>query len=263
LASSANLSWWTQYVANWNIVATGDFTGDGRADIVAQAPDKSATYLFTIDNQGDLTSSTNITSLVGAGQSVVGLGNLAGSSTRASDGTGDVVDLYGVTSGAINTGSNIQTGSAASGGAGLSGSGASTALSPAAGTDNYAFAPGGGQATIVNGSAAGTAPSGELAFTGGVTDEQVWLQQSGNNLVVELMGGRDQVTVQGWYTNPAAQLQDITAGGQILDGQLNTLVAAMASFAASHPGFDPTAAANAQAPNDPTLQAAIAAAWHR
>jgi hypothetical protein len=34
----------------------------------------------------------------------------------------------------------------------------------------------------------------------------------------------------------------------------------MASFSASNPGFDPTAVS--QAPNDPTLQAALAAAWH-
>jgi hypothetical protein len=34
----------------------------------------------------------------------------------------------------------------------------------------------------------------------------------------------------------------------------------MATFQTNNPGFDPTAVA--QAPNDPTVQAAIAASWH-
>jgi hypothetical protein len=75
------------------------------------------------------------------------------------------------------------------------------------------------------------------------------------------MGSADSVTVAGWYASPSAQLQTIaTAGGMTLDAQLDNLVQAMASFSASNPGFDPTAVS--QAPNDPTLQAALAAAWH-
>jgi hypothetical protein len=69
--------------------------------------------------------------------------------------------------------------------------------------------------------------------------------------------------VSGWYAGAPAQLQEIkTADGSMLDGQLNNLVAAMATYAANHPGFDPTAAANSQMPNDPTLQGVLAAAWH-
>ena len=50
--------------------------------------------------------------------------------------------------------------------------------------------------------------------------------------------------------------------GSMLDGQLNTLVTAMATFQTANPGFDPTAGGNTQAPADATLQAALAAAWH-
>jgi hypothetical protein len=34
----------------------------------------------------------------------------------------------------------------------------------------------------------------------------------------------------------------------------------MAAYSTAHPGFDPTTAT--QVPNDPNLQAAVAAAWH-
>ena len=77
------------------------------------------------------------------------------------------------------------------------------------------------------------------------------------------MGTSDRTTISGWYASNAAQLQHVVAAdGSMLDGQLNSLVSAMATFQANNPGFDPTAAGNSQAPNDPTLQAALAAAWH-
>ena len=62
------------------------------------------------------------------------------------------------------------------------------------------------------------------------------------------------------FAKQANQLQEITAGGLKLDTQVSQLVQAMATYAATHSGFDPTAVA--QAPADPTLQNAIAAAWH-
>ena len=68
------------------------------------------------------------------------------------------------------------------------------------------------------------------------------------------------VTVADWFVSPADQLSDITAGGLRLDAQVGQLVQAMAAYSTGHPGFDPSAVA--QAPNDPALQGAIAAAWH-
>jgi hypothetical protein len=50
-------------------------------------------------------------------------------------------------------------------------------------------------------------------------------------------------------------------GGPKLDSQVAQLVSAMATFSAAHSGFDPTAP-GAVMPNDPTLQSALAAAWH-
>jgi hypothetical protein len=75
------------------------------------------------------------------------------------------------------------------------------------------------------------------------------------------MGTHDQVTVASGLASTASQLQKITTtDGFTLDSQLAQLVQAMATYSTNNPGFDPTAVA--QAPADPGLQNAIAAAWH-
>ncbi len=131
------------------------------------------------------------------------------------------------------------------------------------GYDYYGFDRTGGQATITNGIAGNATPTGELDFGATIATNQLWLMRAGNDLQIDIMGTSSHVTVAGWYAGAASQLQEIKTGdGSMLDGQLNSLVAAMSTFAATHPGFDPTAGANSQAPNDPTLQAALAAAWH-
>jgi hypothetical protein len=76
------------------------------------------------------------------------------------------------------------------------------------------------------------------------------------------MGTNSHVTVSGWFANAGKDLQEITAGGLKIDSQVSSLVQAMATYSANNHGFSPTASGNTQAPNDPNLQAAIAAAWH-
>jgi hypothetical protein len=79
--------------------------------------------------------------------------------------------------------------------------------------------------------------------------------------VIDRMGSSDSFTIAGWYSSPSSQLSTIaTADGMKLDAQVDSLVQAMASFSAGNPGFNPTAVS--QAPNDPNLQASLAAAWH-
>jgi hypothetical protein len=124
----------------------------------------------------------------------------------------------------------------------------------------YKYARGDGPATINNGSVASSSPSNELDFGSGIADNQLWLTQSGNDLNIDVMGSSSQVTVAGWFASPNNQLHQVTAGGlTLLNNQVAQLVQAMATYSSSNPGFDPTAVA--QAPNDPTLQNAIAAHW--
>ncbi|HEX2656178.1 MAG TPA: calcium-binding protein, partial [Xanthobacteraceae bacterium] len=136
-------------------------------------------------------------------------------------------------------------------------------LNGAGGVDTYKFGTSFGKTTINNLASDGiTTARGEIDFGANINTNQLWFLQSGNDLKIDLMGTQEQITVAGWYGgNARAQVQTIaTADGSKLDSQLQQLVSAMATYSASNPGFDPTAAT--QAPNDPTLQAAISAAWH-
>ena len=145
----------------------------------------------------------------------------------------------------------------------LAGLAGSDTLVGGGGYDNYQFGRGGGRDTIQNGLAGNSGATGELDFGSGIAPDQLWFLQSGNNLLAQIIGSSDQVTVQGWYAANTAQLQEIkTADGAMLDTQLSQLVQAMASYEAANPGFDPTASGLSQAPSDPNLQSAIAAAWH-
>jgi len=122
------------------------------------------------------------------------------------------------------------------------------------------FGRGGGQDIIVNALNGNPGPSGELDFLPGISSNQLWLKQAGNDLLVQVMGGQDRVTVSNWFANSSARLQEIKAGGLEIDAGLSQLVQAMATYSANNPAFNPATAS--QAPNDPALQTAIAAAWH-
>jgi hypothetical protein len=126
--------------------------------------------------------------------------------------------------------------------------------------DVYQFGTGDGQTTIANGAPGGTSASNQLNFTGSLSIENLWLQQSGDNLQIDVLGTQSQVTVQNWFGSAGNQLQEITAGGLEIDSQMAELVQAMATYSANNPSFNPATAT--QMPNDPTLQSAISSAWH-
>lgn len=107
-----------------------------------------------------------------------------------------------------------------------------------------------------------TTAGGEVDFGAGITDQHLWFLRSGNDLQVDLMGTTDHMTISGWYAdNARQQVQSFdTADGMKLDTQVVQLVSAMAAYSSTHPGFDPTQAT--QVPDDRTLQATVAAAWH-
>ncbi len=134
-------------------------------------------------------------------------------------------------------------------------------LTGGGGNDTYQFGHGGGQDRIVNGTAASTAPSGELDLGAGISANQLWFQRNGNDLSISVMGSHDQVTVGGWFSGAGSQLAGIkTADGMTIGAGVSQLVQAMAAYSSAHADFDPSAVA--QAPNDPTLQNTIAASWH-
>jgi Ca2+-binding RTX toxin-like protein len=135
-------------------------------------------------------------------------------------------------------------------------------LNGGGGYDTYKFTSGLGQSVINNLAADGNAAKGEIDFGAGVAHDQLWLQQSGNDLQIDLLGTNQDVTISGWYAgNARAQVQSIGSGdGLKLDSQLQQLVGAMATYTTNNPSFDPTQ--QSTMPTNQTLQTAIAAAWH-
>jgi hypothetical protein len=101
-----------------------------------------------------------------------------------------------------------------------------------------------------------------IAFVIQITDDELWFVHSGNDLKIDLMGTNTQVTVANWFGSGNHPLQEITAGGLKLDGQISQLVQAMATYSAGNPGFDATASGVHTLPNDTGIQTAMAAAWH-
>jgi Haemolysin-type calcium binding protein related domain len=128
--------------------------------------------------------------------------------------------------------------------------------------ETYLASSGSGQVTIDNATSSGAAAQGQLDFSSGISSQDLWFVQSGNNLNIDILGTQDQFTISNWFgSNPSAQLAEITAGdGLKLDNSVLQLVQAMATYSANNPGFDPTTVT--QAPADSSLQTAIAAAWH-
>ncbi|SEH43531.1 Regulatory P domain of the subtilisin-like proprotein convertase [Magnetospirillum fulvum] len=130
------------------------------------------------------------------------------------------------------------------------------------GSDTYVFDRGDGQDTIVNGTGTGGA-SGQLEFGAGIADDQLWFAQSGNDLIIKVMGTTSQTTVSNWFASADHQLAEITtADGFELDSGLTQLIQAMATYSANNAGFDPTAAANTSI-TDTTVLAAVNSSWHR
>ena len=146
----------------------------------------------------------------------------------------------------------------------FNGGGGSDTLIGGGGYDTYQFNSAFGQTTINNAAADGiTTSRGEIDFGAGLTEQNLWFAQNGNNLQIDVLGTAEQVTVAGWFAgNARAQVDSInaTADGAKLDTSVAQLVSAMAAYSAANPGFNPASAT--QMPNDSGVQGAIAASWH-
>ena len=125
------------------------------------------------------------------------------------------------------------------------------------GNDTYVMRKTSGQDTLVNYDSTG-ADFDTLAIDPGVDENQVWLQQSGNDLQITLLGTNATTTVSNWFYSSEFQLDSIALsnGKQLLQSQVDTLVSAMAAFA-------PPAAGQTSLPADyqTTLNPVIAASW--
>lgn len=145
----------------------------------------------------------------------------------------------------------------------IDGRGGDDVINSGGGYDSYIYRQGYGNLTINNAASGGALPNGELDFGPGITADDLWFSQNGNDLDINVLGSERQVVVTDWFgTNSGTQLSEIKAdGGLETDSGVNKLVAAMAAFEANNTAFNPETAT--QMPTDVNLQAALAAAWHQ
>ena len=100
--------------------------------------------------------------------------------------------------------------------------------------DRYVFNLGDGQDTINdNGHHSNdSAYKDTLTFGNGINQDNLWFSQSGDDLLITVVGTDDQITVDNWFLGDTYQIEEINAGGAIVnDAQVEQLVNAMAAFA--------------------------------
>ena len=104
-------------------------------------------------------------------------------------------------------------------------------LQGGAGNDTYLFGLGGGHDVIVNKDKQGT-DNDQMRLGEGIAAAQVWLERAGKNLKLTLLDSGDTLTVRGWYSGAANQLEHIVlAGGERLAAsRVESLVQAMSVF---------------------------------
>ena len=174
---------------------------------------------------------------------------------------GDTIYANASSGGTLTGGTGNDT---LTGGAGndiLSGGGGTNTLAGGGGTDSY-WISATDVDTINNGVSTSNTAAGQVDFLGSLTDENLWFQHTGNNLIVDVVGTSKTTTLNNFYTSgdTYAQVSQFDAGSLKLDTQLATLVQAMATYSANNGAFNPQTAT--AMPTDTNLQNAIAAAWH-
>ena len=152
--------------------------------------------------------------------------NLTLSGATAIDATGNSMDNVLSGNGANNTLTGAAGNDTLDGGAGTD------LLLGGTGNDTYAFGRGYAADTVQE----NDAPAGNtdvLQFLSGVSSDQIWLTQVANDLLVNIIGSSDQMTIKDWYLGSQYHVEQFkTSDGQtLLDSKVQNLVNAMAAFA--------------------------------
>ncbi|WP_196489484.1 calcium-binding protein, partial [Xylella fastidiosa] len=90
--------------------------------------------------------------------------------------------------------------------------------------DTYLFNKGDGHDTIIE-----QGGTDKLVFGEGLYQKEARFTKSGNDLSILLNGGGDQVTVAGWFSAAAHQVESLVfQDGTVLSAEVERLIAAMA-----------------------------------
>jgi Ca2+-binding RTX toxin-like protein len=190
---------------------------------------------------------------------------------RMNGGYGDDVIEGGLGSDGLNGGAGNDTilggedGDVLNGGDGadsLDGGNGADNLIGGVGSDDYRLNRGGGADRLDNASADYLVATDRLLFGADVTRNQLWLQRSGNDLLLSIVGTTDSSRVLGWYNTgtagTASRLDSFVAGdGRVMtEARVEALVQAMATMTPP-----PAGQTNLTTEQQTLLSTAIAAAW--
>jgi len=99
--------------------------------------------------------------------------------------------------------------------------------------DTYLFDRGDGQDQIIE-TDGGYGAVDTLSLGNGLSPEDMWFRQVGNDLELSVVGTSDSMTIKNWYSGSGYQIENIKAGGlTLVDSQVQNLVDKMASFGVS------------------------------
>ncbi|WP_420547169.1 Ig-like domain-containing protein [Curvivirga sp.] len=130
------------------------------------------------------------------------------------------------------------------------------------GSDTYSFYIGDDQDVINNSDSNAASSTDKIVFGSGVDEGDIWFRQEGDDLVAQLLGTDDQVTISDWYDTSSVNYQSIdqfeVADGSTLNASnVQALVDAMSSFSVDEVTND-TVMSNA---DHDDAQTVIAANW--
>ncbi|MFV1852189.1 MAG: Ig-like domain-containing protein [Thalassospira sp.] len=136
----------------------------------------------------------------------------------------------------------------------LDGKSGNDTLSGGDGADTFVFGRGSDHDVIADAEAADT-----VSLQSDVTANDVWLFQQGDDLVIQLLGSQDSLTVADWYAPAAQQVGEIEVAGSTLDAtNVQNLVDAMSVFGINDVAADSLDHNSTEFQN---AQAVIAANW--
>jgi len=101
------------------------------------------------------------------------------------------------------------------------------------GSDQYLFSRNDGQDNIQETDDINGKDSDVLSFGSGIDHDKLWFSRHEDDLRIQIVGGKDRVTIDDWYASPSQQVERIESGNgySTTSSQVDLLVQAMAGFA--------------------------------
>lgn len=140
----------------------------------------------------------------------------------------------------------------------LSGNAGDDTLYGGDGSDTYRFGRGDDLDRIIN-LGADTRTMDAVQFGSGITGQDLWFSRAGADLKVSVVGGKDAVTIDKWFTNPSTQVDrfQLADGKALASRDVQLLVDAMSAFKVTDAALVEALPANVTQ----ALDGVIAAVW--